>query len=528
MIPSSVGYDIGVKLAQKVREKKNQDIRKKEAIILWSSDTVRDEGAMIAFGLDLLGLKPIWNSRGIIKGLKLLPLDKNRTRRYDVIFTGSGLFRDLYASKLALLDKAVLMTLSASYKSIVSKYPALTLALDSALKPLGDTVDKGSEEVEKNSVALNWVEEAREILKQNPSIGVEKLGKISSMRVFATAPGAYGAGINRLVERSSAWTNRDELADVFIKRMGYSYSNDSFGEVAKESFKRQLKSVENTYLGRASNLYGLIDNNDTFDYLGGLNLAIEKQTGKQPNSFVIDHSNSNNLKIISLETALLSELRGRFLNPQWIKPLMKEGYSGARTMGNEFVEYLWGWQVTSPEIIKDWVWEEVKAVYVDDKLNLKLDEFLSSNHQVQVQTNMLAVMLVAIQKDFWKADEKTQRELANKFANNIINHGIPGSGHTHANHPIYNFVKSKINANMSDKLEEVLSQSRMESKEVKENISSIQEIKLEKQNEKIDNKNNQEKQVENKNRYIEYLLAFAIFILLLGLGKSIIFNKVKG
>lgn len=523
LIPSVVGYDIGVKLAQKVRENPNQDIRKKEAIILWASDAVRDEGAMIAFGFDLLGIKPVWNSRGILQGIELLPLDEKRVRRYDVIFTGSGLFRDLYASKFALLDKAVLMALDASYNDIIGKYPALTLSLDSALKPLGELRKAGNEAIEKNSVALNWVEEAREILKQNPNITAQELGKISSMRVFATAPGSYGAGINRLAERSGAWNDRSELADVFIKRMGYSYSQDNQGELATKSFERQLEKVENTYLGRASNLYGLMDNNDTFDYLGGLNLAIEKVTGKQPNSFVIDHANSNNLKITSLETALLSELRGRFLNPQWIKPLMNEGYSGARTMGSEFIEYLWGWQVTSPEIIKDWVWEEVKAVYVDDKLNLKLDEFLSSNHQVQVQTNMLAVMLVAIQKDFWKADEKTQKQLSEKFAKNIIEHGIPGSGHTHANHPIYDFVKSKVDKETANKLENILAQSRVEKVVEKQNVTSIQEIKLEEQNKQ----NEQEKQeVENTN--MKYLMIFAGLILLFGIFKSIFFNKVKG
>ncbi len=523
LIPSVVGYDIGVKLAQKVRENPNQDIRKKEAIILWASDAVRDEGAMIAFGFDLLGIKPVWNSRGILQGIELLPLDEKRVRRYDVIFTGSGLFRDLYASKFALLDKAVLMALDASYNDIIGKYPALTLSLDSALKPLGELRKAGNEAIEKNSVALNWVEEAREILKQNPNITAQELGKISSMRVFATAPGSYGAGINRLAERSGAWNDRSELADVFIKRMGYSYSQDNQGELATKSFERQLEKVENTYLGRASNLYGLMDNNDTFDYLGGLNLAIEKVTGKQPNSFVIDHANSNNLKITSLETALLSELRGRFLNPQWIKPLMNEGYSGARTMGSEFIEYLWGWQVTSPEIIKDWVWEEVKAVYVDDKLNLKLDEFLSSNHQVQVQTNMLAVMLVAIQKDFWKADEQTQKQLSEKFAKNIIEHGIPGSGHTHANHPIYDFVKSKVDKETSQKLENILAQSRIEKVVEKQNVTSIQEIKLEEQNKQ----NEQEKQeIEDNN--MKYLLIFAGLILLFGIFKSIFFNKVKG
>ncbi|WP_298754511.1 cobaltochelatase subunit CobN [uncultured Arcobacter sp.] len=532
LIPSSVGYDMGVKLAQKVRDKKNYDIKKKEAIILWSSDTVRDEGAMIAFGLDLLGLKPVWNSRGILKGLELLPLDEKRARRHDVIFTGSGLFRDLYASKLALLDKAVLLALSASYEQVVSKYPALTLALDFALEPLGDLKVKGDEAIEKNSVALNWVEEARELLKQNPNISIERLGKISSKRVFATAPGSYGSGINRLAERSSAWNNRSELSDVFIKRMAYSYSNDSFGELSKESFKRQLSKVENTYLGRASNLYGLIDNNDTFDYLGGLNLAIEQQTGHQPNSFVIDHSNPNKLKITALNTALLQELRGRFLNPQWIEPLMKEGYSGARTMGSEFIEYLWGWQITSPEIIKDWVWEEVKAVYVDDKLDIQLDEFLSSSHQVHVQTNMLAVMLVAIQKDFWKADEKTQKQLSNMFAENIIKYGIPGSGHTHANHPIYDFVKSKISQEMSKKLEDILAQSRMEKITSKESITSIQEVKLEQQNseqtKRYESTEKNKNEMQSKETYMKYLLALALFVLFLGFSKSLFFNKHKG
>ncbi len=203
---------------------------------------------------------------------------------------------------------------------------------------------------------------------------------------------------------------------------------------------------------------------------------------------------------------------------------MNEGYSGARTMGSEFIEYLWGWQVTSPEIIKDWVWEEVKAVYIDDKLNLKLDQFLSSNHQVHVQTNMLAVMLVAIQKDFWKADEKTQKELSEKFANNIIKYGIPGSGHTHANHPIYDFVKSKIDKQTASKLESVLSESRIEKEKKEKSATSIQEIKMEEK----DINNNDNEANKSQESYIKYMLIFAFLILFAGMVKSIFFNKIKG
>jgi len=81
---------------------------------------VRDEGAMIAFGLDMLGVKPVWNSRGIIKSLELLPLNKTRKNRRDVLFTSSGLFRDLYGSQLELLDKSVLLGLAASKETIIS------------------------------------------------------------------------------------------------------------------------------------------------------------------------------------------------------------------------------------------------------------------------------------------------------------------------------------------------------------------------------------------------------------------------
>ncbi|WP_121627006.1 cobaltochelatase subunit CobN [Poseidonibacter antarcticus] len=542
LIPSTIGYEMGVKLAQNIREKKEKNSHKKEAVILWASDTVRDEGAMVAFGLDLLGVKPIWNSRGILKGLEKLPLDEKRTRRIDVVFTSSGLFRDLYGAQLALLNKAVLMAIDSSYNVIINKYPALTLSIESALSSLGELKVGGSESLEVNAVASNWVKEAREILKNNPHINLEELGKRASYRVFATAPGSYGAGINRLVERSSSWNDRKELGDVFIKRVGYAYTQDLEGHIATDSYKRQLKNVENTYLGRASNLYGLIDNNDTFDYLGGLNLAIETVTGKQPNSFVIDNSNAKDVKIQSLQTALLGELRGRFLNPQWIKPLMNEGYSGARTMGSEFIEYLWGWQVTSPEIITNWVWEDVKAVYIDDKLDLGLDEFLSSNHQVQVQTNILAVMLVAIQKDFWKADEQTQEQLAKAFAQNIIKYGIPGSGHTHANHPIYDFVKTKIDKETASKLEKVLSQSRLDKVAKKTTPNTIQEIKIEEKTQKItQEQNKKDEKTEQKNKeskeetedkqnesFMMYFIFATILILLAGLIKSIFFSRVKG
>jgi hypothetical protein len=51
---------------------------------------------------------------------------------------------------------------------------------------------------------------------------------------------------------------------------------------------------------------------------------------------------------------------------------MKHGYAGARTMGQEFLENLWGWQVTRPDLIQQWAWDEVKETWFEDKHKLGL------------------------------------------------------------------------------------------------------------------------------------------------------------
>ncbi len=485
LLPTKLGYDVGRRMASEILAGASGEVNAKEksgankqGVILWASDAVRDEGAMVAFGMKLLGVRPQWNSRGIVKGLERLPLSEDQPRRMDVVFTTSGLFRDLYGKHLELLDKAVLLALDASSERLRRDYPALSLALTEALKPLGEAAIGGDEPLALNQVATNWLAEARAALAAQPRISRAELGRSVSLRVFGIAPGSYGAGVNRMVERSGSWQDRRQLGEVYLKRMGHAYGVGLSGAPAGERFREQLAGVSRTFLGRASNLYGLIDNNDAFDYLGGLNLAVETVTGKVPDSAVINHASNEALRIDSLQDAVAAELRGRFFNPQWIKPLMKEGYAGARTMGSEFVEYLWGWEATSPELISDAVWKELKTVYIDDGLQLGLDDFLAEGDNRYVQTNILAVMLVAIDKGFWQASPETIAQLSGQFADNIIEHGNPGSGHTHANHPMYELVKAQLSAQRAAELEAVLAGSRMESEAVSDAPSVIREVQL--------------------------------------------------
>lgn len=532
LIPSPIAWEIGSEMAQQARQKHSQNPDKTEALVLWASDVVRDEGVMVAFGLDMLGLKPIWNSRGIVKGIERQPITKQRVRR-DVLFTTSGLFRDLYSRQMLMLNEGVLLALDGSAKRIQKDYPALTLALKAALKPLHESEfyknqQSGNEALNQNQVAAHWVKQTQKMLAQG--ISEKEAGLMASLRVFGNPPGSYSAGVARLTERSGAWENREEIAKAYTRRLGHSYGAKGFGVPSQELFKQALSQVENTYVGRSSNIYGLLDRNDVFDFLGGLSLAVETLTGKAPNNYIINNSDNQQLSIDPLEVALRGELRGRYLNPEWLKELMGHGYAGARTMGSSFLEYLWGWQVTNPTIVGDWAWQEVKEVYIDDRYQLELDAFLEQDNNVHVKSNMLAIMLVAIHKGFWDADEKTRKQLAGDFARLVNTNGLPGSGHTAPSNPMLPWLEQYVTSEQWQKLQTVIKKasSEKQAKPIEQRISEL-EIKPDPTAKKAQAKNaaNESQAEPNDNNSTPNELYYLLAIALLAMFAGFAFNLRK-
>ncbi|MEM9667428.1 MAG: cobaltochelatase subunit CobN [Pseudomonadota bacterium] len=450
LIPNTVAWDIGSAMARQTPEDEGD-----EAVILWASDTVRDGGVMMAFGLELLGVRPVWNGRGILTGLERLPLGNNGERR-DVTFVASGLFRDLYGEQMKWLDRAVLMALDGASETIVKDYPALADALAETLAPLGELRSAGGEALSENAVAATWVSEMR---AQDSVNGAS--GRLASLRLFAPAPGRYSAGVNRLAERSGAWQDRSELARTYIARIGHAYGEGVNGAAHQEQFEKRLANVSRSYLGRASNLYGLVDNNDAYDYLGGLNLAVETLSGDPAKGFVIDVSDPDQPDMTPLASAILQELRGRQLNPAWIEALMQHGYAGARTMNTAFFENLWGWEASDPDLFSDTVWEEAKAIYVDDRYEIGVDDFLDDPQMQPVQANILAIMLVAAHKGYWQADAATIESLGEAFARIVAEAGLPGSGHTRPDHPMLDWIAEKLPAELADQLADVRDAARL-------------------------------------------------------------------
>ncbi|KPP96990.1 cobaltochelatase subunit CobN [Marinobacter sp. HL-58] len=445
LIPTRVAWSLAQELYEEALADKTRAQGDSDALVLWASDTVRDEGVMIAFGLKLLGIRPVWNSRGIVKGLERLPAgpDTETTERRNVVFTTSGLFRDLYEGQLEWLDLASRYALAGAANTIEAEHPELAEALEEALVTLPPEMrDPGDESLDTNGVAARWVADTRELLAAGTS--VREAGAQAAYRVFGTAPGSYGAGVNRLATRSGAWQEREQLGNAYRRRMGHVYGKEAQGEPAHGAFDRQLHTVNHTYLGRASHLYGLLDNDDGFDFQGGLSNAVEHLRGEPPRNRVLQYADPKKPRVDSLERALQVELRARNLNPQWLAPLMEHGYAGARAMGSDFLDNLWGWQITSPQVLRSSVWDEINEVYFQDRHDIGLDDFLAEGHNVHVKTHMQAIALLAAQRGFWEADVFTRRSLARDFAGNIIDHGLPGSGHTRPDHPLMDWVAEQL------------------------------------------------------------------------------------
>lgn len=454
ILPTQLGYGLGRQMAGKAAERDKVG-EGSEGIILWASDAVRDEGVMVGFALAMMGAEPVWNARGIVTDVKLTP---GAVRR-DAVVTTSGLFRDLYPNLIRLIDRAGRLALAASAQTLVERDPSLREALQAALAPIEGAV-WGSEAATNNRVAREWLTRQRALVAGGMAPG--EAGQAAALRVFGDAPGAYGTGVNRLTERSGAWREREEIGRAYRNRMGHAYGLDAEGESRHRAFDVALDRIHRTYHGRASNLYGLLDNNDAFDYLGGLSLAVETRTGRVPDALILQHSRPGQADVEPLATALLGELRGRFLNPAWLRPLMDNGYSGARTMGQEFIENLWGWQVTRPDLVKNWAWDEVKAVYFDDRHKLGLPEFLGQRHNAHVKAHMLAVFMVAAEKGYWKTDPETIRRMGGELARLVSANGLPGSGHTTPDHPMWGWLAPQLDGADAQKLGVTLAKARGE------------------------------------------------------------------
>jgi cobaltochelatase CobN len=77
---------------------------------------------------------------------------------------------------------------------------------------------------------------------------------------------------------------------------------------------------------------------------------------------------------------------------------------------------------------------------------------------------MMAILMVAAQKGFWQADEKTLRQVAQQWADLLLKNGLPGSGHTRPDHPVFQWVMPLLREDQRKPLQAMLDKSLVQSR----------------------------------------------------------------
>jgi cobaltochelatase CobN len=389
----------------------NGEYPNKVAFVLWSVETMRHEGLMEAQIYELLGVKPERSSGRLNGEFNVTSVEELGHPRIDVVLVPSGLYRDTFPFQLELLDNAVRTVADLNETNETNYVRANSLVIEDAMLELG----------------------------YNESIA----HYISRARIFTEAEGTYGTGLTSAVEASDTWDNSSELADLFISRMSNVYGAEVWGDNYEDVFKLNLVDVDAAIHSDSTNLYGIMDNDDYYQYFGGLGLAV-RSLGGDLSMYIADFTSVDNPEVITLSEAFSKELNARYLNPSWLTGMMEYDYAGAREM-MKAVEYMWGWEATTPGLVTDSDWDKIYKTLVQDSQNIGVDDFLKENaYQYQ---SITARMIETIRKGSWTpSDPDTLNNLVNEYVKSVVESGVTCCHHTCGNSKLSDFTDGLMTA----------------------------------------------------------------------------------
>ncbi|WP_375514576.1 cobaltochelatase subunit CobN, partial [uncultured Nostoc sp.] len=195
-IPTETAWDIGRKAAETLVEYYTQEhgeYPKTLGLSMWGTATMRTGGDDIAEALALLGVQPVWDgaARRVVD-FEILPLAILGRPRVDVTLRISGFFRDAFPNLIDLFAQAV------SAVADLDEPPEQN--------PLADAVRQETD------------------LWTSQGLTLEAAVVRSRYRIFGSRPGAYGAGLQGIIE-SQNWTDDEDLARAYINWSSYAYSS---------------------------------------------------------------------------------------------------------------------------------------------------------------------------------------------------------------------------------------------------------------------------------------------------------------
>jgi cobaltochelatase CobN len=299
-LPTPAAWQLGKASAEALLARHFQDTGshlKNAGLSCWGTANMRTGGDDIAQALWLLGAKPVWDTASWrVTGFEVQPLAALGRPRVDVTLRISGLFRDAFPAQIELIDKAV----------------QAVAALD--------------EDPEDNPLAAS----------------------LTTARIFGAKPGAYGAGLQALIDEG-IWQSRADLAAAYVTWGAYVYGAKENGRSAESAFTSRLAIIEAVIHNQDNREHDILDSDDYYQFEGGMSAAVETASGKKPRIYHNDHSRPERPLVRTLEEEVARVVRSRVVNPKWINGVKRHGYKGAFEIAAT-VDYMFAFAATADAV----------------------------------------------------------------------------------------------------------------------------------------------------------------------------------
>jgi len=244
-VPTPTAWALGWKSANLLIEKHLQDHGdwpRAMLVTAWGTANMRTGGDDIAQAMALMGVKPKWDAANRrVTGFEILPQSVLGRPRVDVTLRISGFFRDAFPQLIALFDSA--------------------------------------------AQAVQGLDEPDDL---NPAAARMRAGEASS-RVYGSKPGAYGAGLQAMIDER-LWADRADLAEAYLEWGGYAYGAGSEGTRDRAGFEARLGQVEAIVQNQDNREHDVLDSDDYYQFEGGAAAAVAALQGKDRPIYHNDHS----------------------------------------------------------------------------------------------------------------------------------------------------------------------------------------------------------------------------------------------
>jgi cobaltochelatase CobN len=282
-LPTPTAMDLGRLAADEVIRgymQSHGEMPRALVIDLWGSATLRTGGEEIAQGLALMGCRPNWDhATGRVLGVEVLPCAATGRPRVDVTWRISGLFRDLFPAQIALLDAAT--------RAVAAR-------------------DEADDE--------------------NPLASARRRGVASLARIFGTAPGAYGAGVESLIGNESS---RDDIGAAYLAAASHIYGGaDGDGDHAPGAFAARVAAADLLIHVSDDPARDLLEGSEDAAFVGGFSAAAST-LGRNPDLVMLDMTDPRRPRARPLSDALARIVRARAISPRFIEGQMRHGPRGA-------------------------------------------------------------------------------------------------------------------------------------------------------------------------------------------------------